>query len=51
VGRSIRAGWVQINGGEDHPDAPFGGFKESGHGRENGPLGIAEFLAAKSLVA
>ena len=33
VGRRLRAGQVQINGGEFNPEAPFGGYKQSGHGR------------------
>jgi acyl-CoA reductase-like NAD-dependent aldehyde dehydrogenase len=30
--------------------APFGGFKQSGHGREYGPFGIEEFLEVKALL-
>jgi len=51
VARELRAGQVQINGGEDDPSAPFGGFKQSGHGRENGFWGIEEFLAPKALLS
>jgi aldehyde dehydrogenase (NAD+) len=50
VARRIRAGQIQINGGEEHPLAPFGGFKASGHGRELGPWGIRAFLAPKALL-
>jgi aldehyde dehydrogenase (NAD+) len=50
VARRIRAGQIQINGGEEHPLAPFGGFKDSGHGRELGPWGIRAFLAPKALL-
>jgi acyl-CoA reductase-like NAD-dependent aldehyde dehydrogenase len=50
VARSIRAGQVIVNGGDDDPTAPFGGFKESGHGRENGAWGIEGFLAPKALL-
>ncbi len=49
VARRLRAGQVQINGGAFNPLAPFGGFKQSGHGREMGRCGIEEFLTTKSL--
>ena len=51
VARRIRAGQVQINGAEDDPSAPFGGFKQSGHGRENGTWGIEGFLAPKAVLS
>jgi aldehyde dehydrogenase (NAD+) len=47
VARAIRTGQVSINGGGYNPAAPFGGFKQSGHGRENGRYGLEEFLTAK----
>jgi acyl-CoA reductase-like NAD-dependent aldehyde dehydrogenase len=50
VARLIRAGQVEINGGRFNPMAPFGGFKQSGHGREYGPFGIEEFLEVKALL-
>jgi aldehyde dehydrogenase (NAD+) len=40
---------VEINGGAFNPLAPFGGYKQSGHGREMGRLGLEEFLVTKSL--
>jgi aldehyde dehydrogenase (NAD+)/betaine-aldehyde dehydrogenase len=49
VARRIRAGQVDINGGSFNPLAPFGGFKQSGHGRELGRFGLEEFLETKSL--
>ncbi|VVE10140.1 aldehyde dehydrogenase family protein [Pandoraea anhela] len=49
VARRIRTGQVDINGGEFNVQAPFGGFKQSGHGRENGVYGFEEFLEYKSL--
>jgi acyl-CoA reductase-like NAD-dependent aldehyde dehydrogenase len=49
VAKRIRTGQIEINGGAFNPVAPFGGFKQSGHGRENGRLGIEELLVAKSL--
>lgn len=39
----LRAGQVEINGAPFNPDAPFGGFGQSGMGRENGPHGLEEF--------
>ena len=49
VARRLRAGSVEINGGAFNPVAPFGGYKQSGHGRELGRYGIEEFLQVKSL--
>jgi betaine-aldehyde dehydrogenase len=49
VARRIRAGQVDINGGAFNMNAPFGGFKQSGHGREAGVYGLEEFLEYKSL--
>jgi acyl-CoA reductase-like NAD-dependent aldehyde dehydrogenase len=44
VARRLRAGQVEVNGAPFNPAAPFGGFKQSGLGRENGRHGIEEFL-------
>jgi aldehyde dehydrogenase (NAD+) len=49
VASRIRTGQVEINGGAFNPMAPFGGCKQSGHGREIGRYGLEEFLVAKSL--
>jgi acyl-CoA reductase-like NAD-dependent aldehyde dehydrogenase len=49
IAARIRTGQVEINGGVFNPLAPFGGYKQSGHGRELGRLGLEEFLTAKSL--
>ncbi|HEV8623852.1 MAG TPA: aldehyde dehydrogenase family protein, partial [Acidimicrobiia bacterium] len=49
VARRLRTGQVDINGGMFNPLAPFGGYKQSGVGRENGRLGFEEFLETKSL--
>ncbi len=49
LARRIRTGQVEINGGAFNPLAPFGGYKQSGNGRELGPFGIEEFLQVKSL--
>jgi acyl-CoA reductase-like NAD-dependent aldehyde dehydrogenase len=49
VARRIRTGTLSINGGNYFaPDAPFGGYKQSGIGREMGPPGLAEFQERKT---
>ncbi|MDH2391459.1 aldehyde dehydrogenase family protein [Streptomyces sp. HNM0663] len=47
--RRMDAGQIDINGGRFNPLAPFGGYKQSGVGRELGPHGLAEYLQTKSL--
>lgn len=47
--RRLRAGQVDVNGAPFNPAAPFGGFKKSGIGRENGRFGIEEFLEPVSI--
>jgi aldehyde dehydrogenase (NAD+) len=49
VARRLRAGQIDVNGGAFNMNAPFGGFKQSGHGREAGVYGLEEFLEYKSL--
>ncbi|MDO9404253.1 MAG: aldehyde dehydrogenase family protein [Polaromonas sp.] len=49
VARRMRTGQVDINGGPFNANAPFGGYKQSGNGRENGVYGFEEFLEFKSL--
>lgn len=49
VARRLRAGQIDINGGTFNILAPFGGFKQSGYGRELGVYGLEEFLSLKSL--
>ena len=49
VARRIRTGQIDINGGPFNLQAPFGGFKQSGHGREHGRVGLEEFLECKAL--
>jgi acyl-CoA reductase-like NAD-dependent aldehyde dehydrogenase len=49
VARRIRGGQIEVNGGAFNPLAPFGGYGQSGHGRENGRFGIEELLQIKSL--
>ncbi|MGW0548021.1 aldehyde dehydrogenase family protein [Streptomyces altiplanensis] len=47
--RRMDTGQVDINGGRFNPLAPFGGYKQSGVGRELGPHGLSEYLQTKSL--
>ncbi|WP_151479523.1 aldehyde dehydrogenase family protein [Streptomyces albicerus] len=47
--RRLDTGQVDINGGRFNPRAPFGGYKQSGVGRELGSHGLAEYLQTKSL--
>ncbi|MEV6565559.1 aldehyde dehydrogenase family protein [Streptomyces kronopolitis] len=47
--RRLDTGQVDINGGRFNPLAPFGGYKQSGIGRELGPHGLTEYLQTKSL--
>ncbi|HET8930485.1 MAG TPA: aldehyde dehydrogenase family protein [Acidimicrobiales bacterium] len=49
VARRVRTGQLEINGGRFNPMAPFGGYKQSGIGRELGRFGLEEFLQVKSL--
>lgn len=50
LGDAIEAGMVAINTIQlSYPDSPFGGVKESGHGSEDGPEGIASHLVTKSV--
>jgi len=50
VARQLRAGQVEINGGAFNVAAPFGGFGQSGYGRELGVHGLEEFLEVKALL-
>ena len=49
VARRLRTGQVDVNGGAFNPMAPFGGYKQSGNGRELGRFGLEEFLEVKSI--
>ncbi|MFC0449596.1 aldehyde dehydrogenase family protein [Rhodococcus jostii] len=49
VARRLRATQIEVNGGKFNGAAPFGGFKQSGHGREGGAFGLDEFTEIKSL--
>lgn len=49
VARQLRAGQVEVNGGAFNTNAPFGGYKQSGVGREAGTFGLEEFLEVKAI--
>jgi aldehyde dehydrogenase (NAD+) len=49
VGRKLRAGMVRVNGGGLAAGHPFGGYKQSGNGREGGKWGLEDFLETKIL--
>src|SRR2546429_146802 len=49
VARRLRTGQVDVNGGAFNPVAPFGGYKQSGNGRELGRFGLEEFTELKSI--
>jgi len=49
VARRLRTGQVAVNGGRFNLLAPFGGYRQSGHGRELGKFGLEEFLETKAL--
>lgn len=49
ISHQLRAGMVQINGANRGAGSPFGGYKQSGFGREGGRWGIEEFLEVKSV--
>jgi aldehyde dehydrogenase (NAD+) len=50
IARRLRAGQIHINYGSAGPDAPFGGFKQSGNGREKAEWGLEEFLEVKAIM-
>jgi acyl-CoA reductase-like NAD-dependent aldehyde dehydrogenase len=50
VARRLRTGQVEINGGKFNPMAPFGGYKQSGNGRELGKYGLEEYLEVKAML-
>ncbi|MEM9330456.1 MAG: aldehyde dehydrogenase family protein [Pseudomonadota bacterium] len=49
VSRKLRAGVVNVNGNAGDYDVPFGGYKQSGNGREAGPLGLHDYLETKAI--
>lgn len=50
VAWQLKAGKVLVNTLKHDPMAPFGGYKNSGIGHENGVIGLEEFLEAKTLI-
>ena len=50
VGARMRAGRVYLNGAPASASAPFGGYKQSGNGRELGEIGLKEFFEVKALL-
>jgi aldehyde dehydrogenase (NAD+) len=50
IARQVKAGQVYINDGSWNNQAPFGGYKQSGNGRELGSFGVEEFLEVKSII-
>ena len=46
----LRAGLVTINSWSPDIGAPFGGYKQSGNGRENGRYGLTDFMEVKTVV-
>tara|TARA_B100000161_G_scaffold90513_1_gene63566 strand:- start:571 stop:1140 length:570 start_codon:yes stop_codon:yes gene_type:complete len=49
VARKLRAGMIRINGAFPRPGSPFGGYKQSGIGREGGLFGLEDFMEIKML--
>ena len=49
VAKQLRAGAVHVNGGGYNYGTPFGGYKQSGNGREGGEMGLEDYLETKSL--
>jgi aldehyde dehydrogenase (NAD+) len=50
IARRVRTGVMSVNGGAPYgPDVPFGGFKQSGIGRQNGTAGFDQYLETKSV--
>lgn len=49
VARKLRSGMVQLNGAQRPAGSPFGGYKQSGNGREGGTWGFEEFLEVKAI--
>ena len=50
VAPRLRAGMVTINGWASGGGAPFGGYKQSGNGREGGKYGLADFMEVKAII-
>ena len=50
IARRLRAGQIHVNYGSGGADAPFGGYKQSGNGREKAEWGLEEFLEVKAIM-
>jgi aldehyde dehydrogenase (NAD+) len=50
VGKKIRAGRIYLNGAPANSHVPFGGYKQSGNGREHGVFGFEEYLEVKAML-
>ena len=50
IAPKLRAGLVTVNSWSPNPGAPFGGYKQSGNGRENGRYGMVDFMEVKTIV-
>jgi aldehyde dehydrogenase (NAD+) len=50
IGAQLRAGRIYLNGAPANQSAPFGGYKQSGNGREHGVFGFEEFLEVKAVL-
>ena len=50
IARRLRAGQIHVNYGSGGADAPFGGYKQSGNGREKAEWGLEEFLEVKAII-
>ena len=50
IARRLRAGQIHINHGSGGADAPFGGYKQSGNGREKAEWGFEEYLEVKAIL-
>jgi aldehyde dehydrogenase (NAD+) len=51
VARQLRSGMVEVNGESLGSGSPFGGYKQSGNGRESGVWGLEEYLETKAVSA
>ena len=49
VAKRLKAGMIHINGAPHRYGSPFGGFKQSGNGREGGRFGLEDFLEVKTI--